>query len=180
MPHLKDSPTTATAGSPRALARLTERSQISCADRDAELWFGRAGPDVLFEDLEAARRRFKNRVIGGLVVDARKGNFTLKKDVRFNGAVFRAVRPGAVRIGTTSTRDALKALAFKRPQGGIVTALRATDATNMVVRGLPAGDYAVSDGDGNPQIRARRGGAAANGDLRIDGRRACRGRHEPR
>ena len=132
-----------------------------------ELWFGRAGPDVLFEDLEAGAAAFQNRVIGGLVVDARKGNMTLNKDVRYNGALFRAVRPGAVRIGSTSSLDSLKALAFKRPQGGIVTALRATGATDVVVRGLATGNYVVRTLTESDETERLAAVAAANADLRV-------------
>lgn len=151
-----------------ALARLTERStRYRVPIAMTELWFGRGGPDVLFEDLEAGAVAFDNRVVGGLVVDAVKGNMTLNKDVEYNGAVFRAVRPGAVRVGTTSSVDALKALAFKRPQGGIVTALRATAATNVVVRGVPAGNYVVStvtETGETDRVAALR---STNGDLRV-------------
>lgn len=151
-----------------ALARLTERSnRYHVPIAMTELWFGRAGPDVLFEDLEAGAVAFQNRVVGGLVVDAKNGNLTLNKDVRYNGAVFRAVRPGAIRVGTTSSLGSLKALAFERPRGGIVTALRATAATDLVIRGLPAGIYVAStvtesgETDRVPAVRA------ANGDLRV-------------
>jgi hypothetical protein len=156
-----------TGVSSRALAMLTERSnRYHVPISMTELWFGRAGPDVLFEDLEAGAAAFQNRVVGGLVVDAQKGNLTLNKDVRYNGAVFRAVRPGAVRIGATSSLPGLKALAFKRPQGGIVTALRAPAATDVVVRGLPAGSYVVNSvtESGETEHIAK---PAANGDLAL-------------
>jgi hypothetical protein len=152
----------------RALARLTERSnRYHVPIAMTELWFGRAGPDVLFEDLEAGAAAFQNRVVGGLVVDPVKGNLTLNKDVRYNGAVFRAVRPGAVRVGTTSSSGAIKALAFKRPKGGFVTALRATSARNVIVRGLPPGNYVVTtvtDSSASPPVPALR---SAGGDLRV-------------
>ena len=151
-----------------ALARLTERStKYHVPISMLELWFGRGGPDVLFEDLQAGAVAFQNRVVGGLVVDARNGNLTLNKEVRYNGAVFRAVRPGSIRVGTTSSADSLRALAFKRPRGGFVTALRATAATNVVVRGLPPDNYAITtvtdsgETDGVPAVRL------ANGDLRV-------------
>ena len=152
----------------RALAMLTKRSaRYHVPIAMTELWFGLAGPDVLFEDLEAGAAAFQNRVVGGLVVNALKGDMTLNRDARYNGALFRAVRPGAVRIGSESSLDELKALAFKRPEGGIVTALRATAATAVTVRGLPAGNYVVStvtesgETDRIPAVRA------ANGDLRV-------------
>jgi hypothetical protein len=152
----------------RALARLTERSvKYHVPLAMLELWFGRAGPDVLFEDLEAGAAAFQNRVIGGLVVDVRKGNMTLNKDVRYNGALFRAVRPGAVRIGSTSSLDSLKALAFKRPQGGIVTALRATGATDVLVRGLTTGNYVVRTLTESGETERVAAVAAANADLRV-------------
>ena len=169
LPHLAELSYHRYSGVSRgALARLTERSnKYHVPISMLELWFGRAGPDVLFEDLEAGAVAFQNRVVGGLVADARKGNMTLNEDVRYNGALFRAVRPGAVRVGTTSSADSLKALAFTRPHGGVVTALRATAASNAVVRGLPAGDYVVTtvtksgETDRVPAVRA------ANGDVRI-------------
>jgi hypothetical protein len=145
LPHLKELSYHRYRGvSRKALAKLTERSaRYHVPISMLELWFGRAGPDVLFEDLEAGAVAFQNRVLAGLFVDARKGNLTLNKDARYNGAVFRAVRPGAVRVGTTSSSAALKALAFQRPRRGFVAALRATSAGNVVIRGLPAGEYVV-------------------------------------
>ena len=92
---------------------------------------------------------------------------TLRKDVRYNGAVFRAVRPGAVRIGATSSLGALKALAFKRPQDGIVTALRATAATDVVVRGLPASNYVVRTLTESAETERVAAVPAVNGDLRV-------------
>ncbi len=152
----------------RALANLTERSaryQVPIAM--TELWFGRAGPDVLFEDLGAGAVAFQNRVVAGLFVDARKGNLTLKKDARYNGALFRAVRPGAIRVGTSSSLDEIKALAFKRAGGGIVTALWATAATNVTVRGLPAGNYVVNTVSESGETHRAPAVPAANGDLRV-------------
>jgi len=152
----------------KALARLTERSaKYHIPISMLELWFGRAGPDVLFEDLEAGAAAFQNQVIGDLVVDARNGDMTLREDVRYNGAVFRAVRPGAVRIGATSSSGALKALAFKRPQDGIVTALRATAATDVVVRGLPASNYVVRTLTESAETERVAAVPAVNGDLRV-------------
>ena len=52
----------------RALANLTERSaRYHVPIAMTELWFGRAGPDVLFEDLGAGAVAFQNRVVGGAV-----------------------------------------------------------------------------------------------------------------
>ena len=169
LPHLREISYHRYSGvNRRALARLTERSvKYHVPLAMLELWFGRAGPDVLFEDLEAGAAAFQNRVIGGLVVDARKGNMTLNKDVRYNGALFRAVRPGAVRIGSTSSLDSLKALAFKRPQGGIVTALRATGATDVVVRGLATGNYVVRTLTESGETERLAAVAAATADLRV-------------
>lgn len=129
----------------RALARLAHRSErYHVPLAMTELWFGRAGPDVLFEELEAGAVAFQGRVLADLFVNARKGDLTLNQDVRYNGAVFRAVRPGAIRVRSTSNHDTLKSLAFERPQGGIVTALRATQPTNVTLRGLPIGEYVVT------------------------------------
>jgi hypothetical protein len=169
LPHLKELSYHRYRGvNSRALAMLTKRSErYHVPIAMTELWFGRAGPDVLFEDLEAGAVAFQNRVVGGLVVDAKKGNLTLNKDARYNGAVFRAVRPGAVRIGTTSSSDELKALAFKRPQGGIVTALRATAATDVVVRGLPAGSYVIKAVMDSGETERAAEVSAANGELPV-------------
>lgn len=169
LPHLRELSYHRYRGvSRRALARLTDRSnRYHVPIAMTELWFGRGGPDVLFEDLAAGAVAFQNRVVGGLVVDVRKGNLTLNKDVRYNGALFRAVRPGSVRIGTASSSGALKTLAFQRPQGGIVTALRATSAGNVIVRGLPAGKYivtTVTDSGASPPVPAWR---SAGGGLRV-------------
>jgi hypothetical protein len=131
--------------SKESLAELSERSaKYHVPISMLELWFGEAGPDVLFEDLGAGAVAFQGRVLADLFVNARKGNLTLNKDVQFNGALFRAIRPGAIRVGTSSSRSELKALAFRRPKGGIVTAIRTKGPTNVTVRGLPADNYVVS------------------------------------
>jgi len=151
-----------------ALADLSERStKYHVPISMLELWFGRAGPDVLFEDLEAGAVAFQNRVIRGLVVNAVKGDMTLNKDVRYNGAVFRAVRPGAVRVETTSSSYALKAVSFQRPKGGLVTALRATAPTAATIRGLPAGNYVVSTVTESGETNRIPIVPLANGDLRV-------------
>ena len=146
LPHLAELSYHRYAGvSKGALAELTKRSvKYHVPISMLELWFGQAGPDVLFDDLRAGAVAFQGRVLADLFVNARKGDLTLNEDVRFNGAVFRAVRPGAVRIGSTSGPSSLKSLAFTRPQGGIVTALRATEPTNVTLRGLPLGKYMVT------------------------------------
>lgn len=151
-----------------ALVMLTNRSvRYRIPIAMTELWFGRGGPDVLFEDLEAGAAAFQNRVVGGLVVGAPSGNMTLNKDVRYNGAVFRAVRPGAVRVGTTSSSDALKAVSFQRPKGGLVTALRATAATAVTIRGLPPGNYVVSTVTESRETNRIPIVPLANGDFRV-------------
>ena len=169
LPHLAELSYHRYSGVSRgALARLTERSnKYHVPISMLEFWFGRAGPDVLFEDLAAGAVAFQNRVVGRLVTDARKGNMTLNDDVRYNGAVLRAVRPGAVRVGATSSQDALKALAFNRLGGGIVAALRATAASNVVVRGLPAGDCVVTTVTKSGETDRVAAMRAANGDLRV-------------
>jgi hypothetical protein len=154
--------------SQRALSKLTDRStKYHIPLSMLELWFGRAGPDVLFEDLEAGAAAFQGRVIGDIFVNAVGGNLTLNNDMRFNSAVFRAVRPGAVRIGASSSVGEVRALAFRRPQGGIVTALRATAAASTTIRGLPAGNYVVTtvtDGGETDRVPIER---AANGDFHL-------------
>jgi hypothetical protein len=147
--------------SKEALADLTERSaRYHVPISMLELWFGLAGPDVLFEDLEAGAVAFQGRVLADLDVP-------LNKDVRFNGAVFRAVRPGAVRVGSTSSLDSLKALAFRRPQGGIVTALRTKGPTNVTVRGLPTGKYVVTNVTENGETDNAPATQSPSGDLQI-------------
>lgn len=139
LPHLAELSYHRYAGvSKRALADLSQRSlRYHVPLSMLELWFGQAGPDVLFEDLEAGAAVFQGRVLADLKVP-------LHKDVRFNSAVFRSVRPGAIRVGSTSDRKALKSLAFERPQGGIVMALRATEPITVTLRGLPLGKYVVT------------------------------------
>ena len=151
-----------------ALADLTTRSaRYHIPISMLELWFGQAGPDVLFEDLAAGAAAFQGRVLADLFVDARKGNLTLNRDVRFNGAVFRAVRPGAVRIGSTSSLESLKALAFRRPQGGLVTALRAKGPTIVTVRGLPIGNYVITNVTETSETNDLPTKQLQNGDLQI-------------
>ena len=58
--------------------------------------------------------------------------------------VFNYVRPGAVRIGAASSHDALRALAFRRPTGGVIVVARGVTKGRFIVRGLPAGAYGVN------------------------------------
>lgn len=56
--------------------------------------------------------------------------------------VFRAVRRGAVRVGSTATE--LKTAAFVNPDGRVVVVLRPRGAGSTTVVGLPVGQYAVT------------------------------------
>jgi hypothetical protein len=169
LPHLSEiSYHRYTGVSRRALAKLADRSaKYHIPISMLELWFGRAGPDVLFEDLQAGAAAFQGRELAELFIDARKSNLALNKDVQFNSALFRAVRPGAVRLGANSSLDKLKALAFRGPQGGVVIALRATAPTGVTIRGLPEGNYVittVTDAGESDHVPIRR---SANGNFYV-------------
>ena len=144
-----------------ALAELTERSmKYNVPISMLEWWFGQAGPDVLFEDLSAGAVAFQGRVLVDL-------KLPLKSDLRFNSAIFRAVRPGAVRIASSSSLDSLKALAFRRPDGGTVTALRTKGSANVTLRGLPIAKYVVTTVTEENEIDDVSAEQAPNGTVRL-------------
>ncbi|MBC7894436.1 MAG: hypothetical protein H7066_03430 [Cytophagaceae bacterium] len=58
--------------------------------------------------------------------------------------VFNYVRPGAVRLGATSSLDGLRALAFRNATGRVVVVARSPTQQRFVIHGLPAGTYGVN------------------------------------
>jgi hypothetical protein len=58
--------------------------------------------------------------------------------------VFYYVRPGATRIGATSSDPGVKPLAFRSPLGGAVVVGWTDRETPFLIRGLPTGSYGVN------------------------------------
>jgi glucosylceramidase len=54
------------------------------------------------------------------------------------------VRPGAVRIGASSTSGAIDPIAFKRPDGRIVVVAKTTGSASLQIGGLSSGTYLVT------------------------------------
>lgn len=116
-----------------------------------ELWFGQANADVLFEDLGAGAVAFQGRVVQGLFTGPPSTSLTMNSDVLQNSAVYRAVRPGAVRIGAQAQGGVFTPLAFLRPDGKVVVALKASAAGTATLRNLSPGNYRVTTVTSNVQ-----------------------------
>ena len=56
----------------------------------------------------------------------------------------RETHAGAVRLGAVSSRDGLRALAFRNATGRAVVVARSATRQPFLVRGLPAGTYGVN------------------------------------
>jgi hypothetical protein len=52
---------------------------------------------------------------------------------------FRAIRPGAVRIGASSGAEAVEPLAFENPDGSVTVVLKTSGPAEITVQGLPSG-----------------------------------------
>ena len=135
--------------SPQTLKTIADFARANGLDTAMlELWFGRAGPRVLYEDLAIGNNvAWQGRVVQGLL-SFEDGRLDYAPEVRFTRLYFTAIRPGAVRIGAAS--DALgrvAPVAFVNPGGGTAVVLlldRTTRAGDEVtLRGLPPGRYAL-------------------------------------
>lgn len=77
---------------------------------------------------------------------------------RYLRQYFRWIRPGAQRVGATSTNGALDPLAFIGPDGRYVVVIKASGAASFTVGGLPAATYQVTyttaaeTGAGHPDV----------------------------
>lgn len=137
---------------PSALSSLTQKAQNNGLGLSMlELWFGQANADVLFEDLGAGAVAFQGRVVQGLFTGPPTTSLTMNSDVLQNSAVYRAVRPGAVRIGAQAQGGVFTPLAFQRPDGKVVVALKASAAGTATLRNLSPGNYRVTTVTSNVQ-----------------------------
>jgi hypothetical protein len=92
---------------------------------------------------------FPERDSGGhyFVIDpeAPKGRqITLSRSARYLREFFRAARPGAVRVGATTTSSAFRPVAFKNPDGRHAVVVEARRPGEITIQQLPPGNYAVS------------------------------------
>lgn len=78
-----------------------------------------------------------------LFADTVAERFKPRPEPRRLAQLFRAVPPGAVRVGATA-QDGLRALAFRLPSGGVALVLATGAAATARVAGLPPGRYRVS------------------------------------
>ena len=151
-----------------ALTNISQRaSSNGLTPAMLEWWFGNSTPDILFEDLAAGGSSFQGRVVSGLFTGPVSSGLSLNSDVRLNSAVYRAVRRGAQRIGATTGPGVFRALAFSRPNGGVVVALRATAAGTATIRGLPAGAFTIATTTASTQAAPINATRAANGDITV-------------
>ena len=149
-----------------ALNALKTRAEANALDLAMlEYWFGDADIDILFEDLAAGAVAFDGRAVKGLFKSGPPSP-TLQDEMRYNSVVFKAVRPGAVRVSTTTASGPFKSLAFLRPNnGGTVVALRATSGGTATIRGLASGSYTVTTVTNSSQSGPSPVTQASNGDI---------------
>jgi hypothetical protein len=57
---------------------------------------------------------------------------------------FRHVRPGAIRIGASTTNSGIDSIAFKNPDGSLIIVLNATSPGTAELAGLPGRSYSAS------------------------------------
>lgn len=147
------------------LSRPTLRAILMRAQRDgvptAMLEHIGSGFDGLYEDLTVANvstwEQFTlgycglrdNPENGGVYYQVNQTNpaaprINITTEARLLRQVFNYVRPGAVRLGAVSSREALRALAFRNATGGVVVVARGATRAPFVVHGLPAGTYGVN------------------------------------
>jgi len=120
-----------------------------------EWWSASNGYQVLHEDLKSGRNSaWQQGVLGGdqgpmalYLIDTSNPAqpvVTINDKTKFTRQYFKYVRRGAVRIGATSTSNALDPVAFINPSGGQVVVVKATGAASFTVGGLAAGTYGIS------------------------------------
>jgi len=68
----------------------------------------------------------------------------MQNDVLQNSALYRAVRPGAARVGAQAQAGVFTPLAFLRPDGKVVVAVKSSAAGTATLRGLSSGNYRVT------------------------------------
>lgn len=81
---------------------------------------------------------------GGHFYKVSGNTFTLSNQGWYLRQYFRYIRPGAVRLGASSTDTRIKPVAFRNRNGNIVVVAYTTQQATLTVAGLPAGTYQVS------------------------------------
>ena len=71
-------------------------------------------------------------------------NFAMADCVKHLRQYFRHVRPGAVRLGASSSDGSIDPVAFRNPDGKIVVVANTDGAATLRVAGLPAGTYRIT------------------------------------
>jgi hypothetical protein len=69
---------------------------------------------------------------------------TMGSRTKFLQQYFAYVRPGATRIGATSSDASAEPAAFTNPSGEVVVVVSATEGSTFTVQGLPAGTYGIT------------------------------------
>lgn len=138
--------------SPAALDAISERAR-RYGKRTAmlEWWFGNATYEVLYEDLtRGLNSSWEGQSLIAVVdldlKDPARPRLSLRTDSRLNAQYFRYIRLGAQRIGARSTdEEQVAPVAYVNPNGAYAVVLKARSGVGeIVVRGLPAGDYRIA------------------------------------
>ncbi len=111
--------------------------------------FGDLGRTKLAGALDRFLSAWQGRVVTGFhdVINAESSRPILKpkKEIRYNLQYFRYIRPGAVRIAAEADEPhRLDPLAFINTDGTYVVVILAKSASDILLRGLPSGEYKVS------------------------------------
>lgn len=134
-----------------------------------ELWFGKATPDVLYEDLTTGMNSaWQGETIRGVGYDETPGAkpaVRMTTDIAQKAQVFRYVRAGAVRIAADSNWSRIKAMAFRDSRRGVAVILAASRRGAVRLAGLPAGRYAMSSVDDGGRSRREPERLAAAGQV---------------
>lgn len=137
--------------SKNVLKKLVARAQkYDLGTSMLEWWFGHANHDVLHEDLKLGHNTaWQGRELRDLFTvhnpNSDKPTLTLPNDTRMNIQYTKYIRPGAQRIGATSTNERqFDPLAFINTNGSYVVVVKANRAGTFTINGLPAGQYTIS------------------------------------
>ncbi len=133
----------ASAQNARAIAAVAAR--YGKATAMTELWFGRATPDVLYEDLTVANvSSWQGRASRGVAEieesDGAPARLSVNAETRFTRQYFQNVRFGAQRVGASAPRS-VRPSAFVNPDGSFVVIADVDHAMNLTIRGAPGGAY---------------------------------------
>lgn len=132
----------------KAIVDRAERHNLPTAM--TEWWFENATHKVLYEDLTLGRNAaWQINVLMDLaernLANPTKPVLKLRETSRYTSQYFRYARMGAHRIGATSNAGRrVEPVAFINPNGAYAVVMKAEKASEIVVKGLPAGEYRVS------------------------------------